>query len=178
MGLRIETTRLILRRPKMSDARLIALYAGDIDIARMTATVPHPYPKPAAEMWVMIQNIRSRHSSNAHLIIDMKSDEDDHPTMCGMAGLFRRSTKSPLEIGYWIAKPYWGKGFATEAGQGLIDYARNEMKATQIIAGHNEDNPASGKVLEKLGFHYTGTSAMSYSLGRLAEALVLDMELI
>ena len=175
MGPQIETPRLTLRQPEMRDAPFIARYAGDYDIASMTAFVPHPYPVPAAEIWVLIRNIASKTSLNAHLIIDIKSD--DGVQMGGMAGIFKRTKDSDWEIGYWIAKPFWGHGYATEAGQALIDYARTGLKVDRLIAGHYDDNPASGRVLEKLGFRYTGKACEQFSMGRMAKANCLDMAL-
>jgi ribosomal-protein-alanine N-acetyltransferase len=177
MGPRIETPRLTLRQPEMRDAPFIAKYAGDYDIACMTALVPHPYPAPAAELWVLIRTIASQKSLNAHLIVDIKAGGEDGESalMGGMAGIFKRTADSDWEIGYWIAKPFWGKGYATEAGQALVDYARNGLKADRVIAGHYDDNPASGRVLEKLGFRYTGQACMQFSLGRMAKANCLDM---
>tara|TARA_R110000868_G_scaffold19588_3_gene84304 strand:+ start:2663 stop:3217 length:555 start_codon:yes stop_codon:yes gene_type:complete len=175
MGPRIETTRLLLRPPEMSDAPDIARYAGDYDIAKMTMLIPHPYPVPAAEMWVLMRRAAWEKSANRHLIIETRGETGGE--MCGMAGIFRRTAQSEWEIGYWIAKPFWGSGYATEAGQALIDYARDELAAAVVTAGHYDDNPASGRVLEKLGFRYTGEACEQFCLGRLARANCLDMRM-
>ena len=90
-------------------------------------------------------------------------------------GLFRRRPDRDWEIGYWIGKPWWGKGFATELGRGLVDFAAQEFGAGQIIAGHYDDNPASGRVLEKLGFAYTGDAHTEFSMARLGQANCLEM---
>jgi len=71
----------------------------------------------------------------------------------------------PLEMGYWIARPYWGLGFATEAGRQLVRIAR-AMQLPKLTAGHFLDNPASGAVLRKLGFRPTGQIAQRYSVAR------------
>lgn len=173
MGPRIETERLLLRPPEMRDAPEIARYAGDYDIAKMTKLIPHPYPVPAAEMWVLMRRAGWGKSASRHLIVQTR--EADGGRMCGMAGIFRRSPESEWEIGYWIAKHYWGRGLATEAGQALIDYARHELAASVVTAGHYDDNPASGRVLEKLGFRYTGEACEQFCLGRLARANCLGM---
>src|SRR3546814_10810174 len=68
-------------------------------------------------------------------------------------------------MGYWIARPYWGLGFATEAGRQLLHIAR-AMSLPKLSAGHFVDNPASGAVLRKLGFRPTGKVAQRYSLAR------------
>jgi ribosomal-protein-alanine N-acetyltransferase len=175
MGPRIETDRLVLRHPEMRDAPDIVRYAGDYDIASMTASIPHPYPPPAAEIWVLIRNIAIQQSKNAHLIIDLRTS--DGFEMCGMAGIFQRSPTSAWEIGYWIAKPFWRRGLATEAGQALIDFARDTLGTNRLTAGHYDDNPASGRVLEKLGFRYTGDAHAQFCLARLAKTNCLEMEL-
>src|SRR3546814_7093655 len=72
-------------------------------------------------------------------------------------------------MGYWIARPYWGLGFATEAGRQLLHIAR-AMNLPKLSAGHFVDNPASGAVLRKLGFRPTGKVAQRYSLARGGEA--------
>ena len=171
----LETGRLRLRQPKMSDAPHIARYAGDYDISSMTSSVPHPYPEMAVEMWIMIRNIARQSSDNNHMVMEIKTKAGFE--VCGMAGIFKRDPTSDWEIGYWIAKPFWRKGLATEAGQGLIDFARQKLGANRIIAGHFEDNPASGRVLEKLGFVYTGESCNTFSMARMGKANCLDMEL-
>lgn len=171
MGPRIETRRLLLRPPEMRDAPDIARYAGDYDIAKMTMLIPHPYPEPAAEMWILMRRAGWANTSNRHLVIESV----DGGAVCGSAGIFRRAPEADWEIGYWIAKPFWGRGLATEAGQALIDYARDELAAPVVTAGHYDDNLASGRVLEKLGFRYTGEACEQFCLGRLARANCLGM---
>jgi RimJ/RimL family protein N-acetyltransferase len=87
----------------------------------------------------------------------------------GACGLGRRPSGA-VELGYWIARQHWGKGFATEAGRALIDIAR-ALKLPRLEASHFLDNPASGRVLEKLGFVPTGLSAARYSCARGGEAM-------
>jgi RimJ/RimL family protein N-acetyltransferase len=71
-----------------------------------------------------------------------------------------------LELGYWIARPYWGRGYATEAGRAVIDHARHSLRLPRLSAGHFIDNPASGRVLAKLGFRPIGRIALRHSAGR------------
>jgi len=171
----LQTGRLRFRHPNMSDTRPISRYAGDYDIAKMTSSVPHPYPEMAVEMWVLARTIACSTSDNNHMIMELKTD--DGFEVCGMAGLFKRNPASDWEIGYWVAKPFWGKGLATEAGQALIDYACKKHKASRVVAGHFHDNPASGRVLEKLGFSYTGNACNQFSMARMEKAKCLDMVL-
>ncbi|WP_299191873.1 GNAT family N-acetyltransferase [uncultured Erythrobacter sp.] len=74
-----------------------------------------------------------------------------------------------VEIGYWIARPFWGQGFATEAGRAVLEIAHT-LGYSRVIGSHFLDNPASGKVLEKLGFEPTGRVVERHSCGRGEEA--------
>ena len=74
------------------------------------------------------------------------------------------------EVGYWIARPFWGRGFATEALQGAMAWASRAWRRRALMAGHFTDNPASGRVLEKAGFLYTGEVRRGFSRARGAEA--------
>lgn len=171
MGPQIRTERLLVRLPQISDADSIALYAGDLDIARMTTRIPHPYPRPAAEMWVLMTRAGYAAGGNMALTVEYESKA------IGGGGLFRRAPDSDWEIGYWIGKPWWGRGLATELGEGLLAFARDELGTQRVIAGHYDDNPASGRVLEKLGFAYTGRSRAEFSMARMGRATCLDMDL-
>jgi RimJ/RimL family protein N-acetyltransferase len=91
------------------------------------------------------------------------------PRNVGSCGLGRRPSGA-VELGYWIARAHWGKGFATEAGRALIEIAR-ALKLPRLEASHFLDNPASGRVLEKLGFVPTGLSVERYSCARGGEAM-------
>jgi RimJ/RimL family protein N-acetyltransferase len=71
-----------------------------------------------------------------------------------------------LELGYWIARRHWGRGFATEAGRAVLETARHSLRLKRLGASHFLDNPASGRVLEKLGFKPTGRIVPHYSAGR------------
>ncbi len=69
----------------------------------------------------------------------------------GCCGLHLRES-GLFELGYWLGRPFWGHGYATEAARKLAGFAFSRLKATQLTAGYFHDNPASGRVLEKVGF--------------------------
>lgn len=75
----------------------------------------------------------------------------------------------PLELGYWIARAHWGQGYATEAGLAVLEMAA-ALGHRELLASHFLDNPASGKVLRKLGFEPTGRIEERWSCGRGAHA--------
>ena len=99
------------------------------------------------------------------------------PELVGCCGLSRRPSGS-VELGYWIARPHWGRGLATEAARALIEIART-LGLRSLEAGHFVDNPASARVLEKLGFVALGITAprMSCARGEEIPARLMRLEL-
>ncbi|WP_203291221.1 GNAT family N-acetyltransferase [Maricaulis parjimensis] len=170
MGPRIETERCLLRLPEMADAPAVSLYCGDYDVAKNTARIPHPYPALGAEMWVLMTRASWKPQGNQSLTVEHAGE------VIGGGGVFKRTPSSQWEIGYWIGKPWWGKGFATEIGQALVDLGTKTLGATRLTAAHADDNPASGRVLEKLGFAYTGETGEHFSMARMGQTRCLAME--
>ena len=109
----ISTQRLLLRAPALGDARAIGLLAGDYDVASMTGTIPHPYSEEMAVDW--IESLQAGDEGVA-FAVDLDGE------LIGCVG-YRAIDKTHAEMGYWIGKPYWGMGYATEAAQALILYA-------------------------------------------------------
>jgi RimJ/RimL family protein N-acetyltransferase len=156
---RLETRRLVLRAPEDRDADVIAQLASDYDIARMTTRMPHPYGVEDARAFVAAVAAQDPRRDNTFLI----EHEDQGPV--GMLGFFHDADPYP-EMGYWIGKPYWGRGFATEAAEAGLSWAKKRWKKRAIAAGHFADNPASGRVLSKAGFLYTGETRTKHSVAR------------
>ncbi|OLF75271.1 hypothetical protein AWH62_05475 [Maricaulis sp. W15] len=171
MGPRIETERLVMRLPVLEDATNIATYLGDFDVAKNTARVPHPYPELAAEMWVLITRAGWQPGGNLSLTVEMDG------AAIGGGGVFKRKADADWEIGYWIGRPWWGQGLATELGRGLVDYARESLGTRRLIAGYYKDNPASGRVLEKLGFVHEGEGVRAFSMARMGPADMHELSL-
>lgn len=161
----IETSRLRLRALRMKDAPAIARFAGDPQVARMILRAPLPYLPVAAEGWIM--TLRARAPLGADFVFGAELEGEG---LIGVIGAHKRV--DGFEVGYWFGRPYWGHGFATEALQGFVDQAKS---LGALHAGHFVDNPASGRVLQKGGFAYTGETEEAYSLGRNARALVKRM---
>lgn len=156
---RIETRRLLLRAPAASDADRIALLAGDLDVARMTTSMPHPFHRHHAESFLG----RVEALDPAREIV-FAIDLDDQG-LIGVVGFHPTSVLGPHagrsrhvgpEIGYWLGRPFWGRGLATEAVAGTLSWAKKVWRRRMVVSGHFADNPASGRVLEKTGFLYTG----------------------
>lgn len=146
---RIETRRLALRAPDITDAPRLAALMDDYDIARMTSQVPHPYSLAAAE-----DHVARSHAGDPRSHREFMIELEDEGVIGGL-GLFP-SEGGHTEVGYWIGKAWWGRGFATEALQGVLGWAASDWRRKVVVAGHFADNPASGEVLCKAGFLYTG----------------------
>jgi RimJ/RimL family protein N-acetyltransferase len=151
----IETKRLKLRGVRMSDAQRIAQFCGDPAVGRNLAMTPLPYLDVAAEGWVLIA--RARQGRHFVFAADLPGEG-----LIGMIGAHPQAD-GRFEVGYWFGRPYWGRGFGTEAVHAFTAQAR---ALGPLEAGHFVDNPASGRVLEKAGFAYTGEVKSTYSLGR------------
>jgi len=158
-----RTDRLLLRPGWAEDAPALARAIADEQIVRNLATAPWPYALKDAEAFLAAPRDPVMPS---FLITERTAGE---PRIVGACGLGRRPSGA-VELGYWIARPHWGQGFATEAARALIDIAR-AMKLPRLEGSHFVDNPASGRVLEKLGFVPTGLSATRYSCARGGEAV-------
>jgi RimJ/RimL family protein N-acetyltransferase len=153
-----RTPRLLLRPGFPEDAPALAAAIGDRMIARNLAVVPWPYTLRDAEAFLA----SPRDPVLPSLLMFERTDGP--PRLIGASGLGRRASGA-VELGYWIARTAWGRGFATEAGRALIDIAR-ALGLAQLEASHFIDNPASARVLDKLGFESTGLIAPRMNCAR------------
>lgn len=152
-----RTERLLLRPAWPEDWEMILWGIGDERVVRNLARAPWPYlPEHAHEFARRGQDPRFP----AFLLT---LPEEQGSRLVGCAGL--GDTPGGAEIGYWIAQSYWGRGFATEGARGVLQVARL-LGHERIEGRHFLDNPASGRVLRKLGFVPTGQTAMLQSCGR------------
>ncbi len=153
-----RTARLCLRPPFAEDAAAIAAAIGDDAILRNLATAPAPYGRADAEAFI---NLAAAPELPRWIMMLRTAGV---PRIVGGVGIHRREDDT-LELGYWVARPYWGLGFATEGGRHAVRTARS-LGLPKLTAGHFADNPASGAVLRKLGFRATGQIAPRFSLAR------------
>ena len=157
-----RTERLLLRPGWAEDAPALAAAIADEMIVRNLATAPWPYRLRDAEAFLA----QPRDPVLPSFLIFERTD--GAPRLVGSCGLGRRPSGA-VELGYWIARPFWGHGYATEAGIALIDIAK-ALGIAYLEGSHFLDNPASARVLEKLGFKPIGISAPRLSCARGTEA--------
>jgi RimJ/RimL family protein N-acetyltransferase len=126
------------------DAARIAVLAGDWDVASMTGRIPYPYSQEAAHHWV---NGLAEHEEVFGIEFD--------GALIGICG-FTRHDNGDAELGYWIGKPYWNRGFATEAASAVMTYGFTKSGVRRFICKHLAENHGSARVIQKLGFKYAG----------------------
>jgi len=149
---RIETERLLLRPFAPADAPVVQELAGDYDIAANVRMIPHPYPDHMADDWIDSHQDKLEHGE-IHLAITLRDDG----TLIGAIGLIVNRDDENAEMGYWIGKPYWNKGYCTEAARALVKYGFEKLKVQRIHSFYMTKNPASGRVMQKLGMKHEGT---------------------
>jgi len=156
---RLETPRLVLRPPEYSDAAAIAKYLADYDVAKNLADVPHPFSEADARAFVTrAHERRALGEGFCFAILDAESE--------WFLGCCRLSlTHGRYTISYWLGKGYWNRGYMSEAAKRLLGFAFHDLKAEEVWASWFADNPASGRVLQKLGFRAVETY-MRESLAR------------
>jgi RimJ/RimL family protein N-acetyltransferase len=154
----IRSERLFLRPGWPEDWEELLSRIGDEAVVKNLAKAPWPYTAEDARNFAALpQDARC-----PHFFVTVPSAQAP-AEIIGSAGLVRDGGE--VELGYWIAKPHWGRGYATEAVRALLGLART-LGHRKLVAKHFTDNPASGRVLGKAGFKPTGEVRLSYSLAR------------
>jgi RimJ/RimL family protein N-acetyltransferase len=147
----LKTERLILRPFLPADAPLVQILAGDKDVASTTRLLPHPYPDGLAEKWIASLPVRYQQGDGVSFAITLKEG-----ALIGSIGLALSLADHHAEMGYWIGKPYWNTGYCTEAAAAVLQFAFDTLDLERIFAKYMGKNPASGRVMAKLGMTQEG----------------------
>ena len=142
----LETERLVMRAPRLGDAKAMAALANDRRIAENTRRIPHPYSRSDARDFIGAVNGANGESA---FLITLRDE-----TIIGACGIALQD--GAPDVGYWLGVKSWGQGYATEAVRGLIDFAFTELNHEGLQGGARVTNPASRRVLEKCGFQWMG----------------------
>ncbi|MGE3690181.1 MAG: GNAT family N-acetyltransferase [Novosphingobium sp.] len=161
----IRSERLFLRPGWPEDWEELLPAIGDEGVVRNLARAPWPYLAEHAMEFAR----RPQEKLLPHFLVTLPGAHGAR--LIGSAGISRHGGE--VELGYWIAREWWGQGFATEAARAVLRLAM-ALGHRRIVAGHFEDNPASGRVLLKAGFRPTGSRSQRYSAGRGAVAVSVD----
>lgn len=149
----ITTSRLILRMFDQSDAKEVARLCNNVNIYKNTLYLPYPYSLKDALSWM------ERHLKNyeAGVSYEFAVTEKESGQLLGAIGLSCNQRFNQGEIAYWIGEEFWGKGYATEAAEAVLQFAFKEKKLHKVFARCFGSNPASGRVLVKSGMREEGT---------------------
>lgn len=155
----IRTERLCLRRLEAGDAAPITEAVQDPRIYEKVARIAPGQTVDITRGWMRsVAEGEGRDTDHVFVI-------EEQGVMAGVVGGHRKSTAEPFEIGYWLVPAAWGRGIATAAGKALIDWLDETGRGGRLTSGHFKDNPASGRVLQKLGFR-PDHEAPVFCLGR------------
>jgi len=148
----LNTPRLVLRPFTLADSDAVVRLAGERAIAEMTLLVPHPYTKADAVGWISSHAQAFESGKGVDWAIARASDSQ----IVGAIGAVFSPNHDRAEFGYWIGVHQWGKGYATEAGRCLVEYCFTDRAQIRVAAHHFARNPASGRVLQKIGLKQEG----------------------
>ena len=156
----LDTERLVLRPWRESDAGALFKYASDPDVGPRAGWPPHKSVEESLEI------IRTVFSGECMWAVELKETSE----AIGCVGYLPASASNleieddQCEVGYWIAKPYWNKGYCTEALTAIIDHCFNSFGFIVFWGDYFPENPASGKVMENCGFQDTGRQVLCPNL--------------
>jgi [ribosomal protein S5]-alanine N-acetyltransferase len=145
---RLETERLLLRPFVRTDAAEFARLAGDWAVASMTSDIPYPFSPAQAEGW--LKPARG----------EVRFAVERQGKLIGGVGYYRRASGA-AELGFWLGRPFWGSGYATEAGRAVVSYGFAHRRVPGFSSSRFVDNAASARVLEKLGFEPVGRGTIA-----------------
>ena len=144
----LETARLKLRPYSDADVSELLPLIGAREVAATTLRIAHPYTENDAKGFLAL----TRDPDKLWLAITLRTDG----RQIGGAGLRLDPQHQHAELGYWLGVPYWGKGYATEAAHEMMRYGFEGLHLHRIFASHFKHNPASGRILTKLGMRHEG----------------------
>lgn len=165
----LETERLRLRPFVAEDSADVQRLAGDHAIYDTTANIPHPYEDGTAEAW--IAKLEHRYAEGKEVAFAVTRKEDG--VLLGAIGLVLDVRAGSGELGYWIGKPYWNTGYATEAARRVLAYAFDARALHRVHAHHFKRNPASGRVMQSCGMQREGELREHFQKDGQHEDLVL-----
>ncbi len=144
----LETARLKLRPYSDADIADLLPLIGGREVAATTLRIAHPYTEQDARDFLAF----THEAGKIWLAITSRQDS----RQIGGVGLRVDEQHQHAELGYWLGAPYWGQGYATEAAREMLRYGFEDLGLHRIFASHFKHNPASGRILRKLGMRHEG----------------------
>jgi len=158
----LETARLLLRAFRPADAEAVTELVDDPVVSATLESIPYPYHREYADSWIAIHESLFRERGELHLAIVLRASDQ----LVGAASLLPPQQRGgPPQLGYWLGRRYWGCGYATEAVEAIIRYARQDLGVRKFAARCMVDNHASVAVLGKLGLRRVGRASQPVTKG-------------
>ncbi|MGG0249887.1 GNAT family N-acetyltransferase [Bacillus sp. AFS043905] len=148
----ITTKRLVLRIFQKSDAVAVTKLCNNYNIYKNTLYLPYPYTIEDALSWIE----HHLDNFNANKSYEFAITDKEIGKLYGAIALSNNQKFNNGEIAYWIGKKFWGNGYATEAAQAILHFAFEEKQYHKVFARYFNSNPASGRVMQKLGLKKEG----------------------
>ncbi len=154
---RLTTPRLVLRQFTFDDAPVVQRLAGAPEIAAGTF-IPHPYADGMAEQWITSQQAEYAQGTLVNFAIVYATEQ----VLIGSIGIMLNPIHRQGHLGYWIGVAYWNQGYCTEAVRAVLQFGFKQLDLHRIWAPHFKGNPASGRVMQKIGMRYEGCQREHY----------------
>ncbi|TXF77410.1 GNAT family N-acetyltransferase [Chryseobacterium sp.] len=155
----LKTSRLILSRPTKNDLDDFVLHMNSCeDFSKNLFNIPFPYTRQDAENWFQKCDDGIESGESYRFAIR----EKEIGKLIGVIGLHLTKEHRKAELGYWLGKDFWGKGYLTEALKAVFEFGFNDLQLNKIYATHFIHNPASGRVMQKAGMEFEGLLKQEY----------------
>jgi [ribosomal protein S5]-alanine N-acetyltransferase len=164
----IETARLYLRPFTLADAPEVEQLAGAFAVADTTLNIPHPYLAGLAAQWIARHPEGVQRGETFTWAISARLNG----TLYGAIGLHINTEHQHGEVGYWVGQAYWGHGYASEAAAAVLTHGFSALGLNRIYARHFARNPASGRVMQKIGMRHEGVQRQHLRKGERFEDVV------
>ena len=149
----LTTQRLVLRPFKQDDAKTLQRLMGTWEIADTTLSIPHPYEDGVAEAWISTHQERFNSGRNLNLAITLRATGE----LIGGISLALAPQHARGELGYCLGVEFWNRDYATEAASAVVRHGFEHLGLERIMGEHFSRNPASGRVMQKIGMRHEGT---------------------
>jgi len=143
---RLGTRRLVLRSVSLADAGRVRVLAGDPEVALMTSNIPYPYEVGRAAAWIRACEELQGEGLRYAFALDLGGEG-----LIGVCSLQVEPDQGRGELGFWLGRSWWGQGFMTEAVRAVVAFGFERLELRRIFAHHLPENPASGRVMQKVG---------------------------
>lgn len=148
----MRTDRLLLRLFQESDAKDVSVLCNNYNLYKNTLYLPYPYSIEDALSW--IKNHRNNFDENK--LFEFAVTDLFNGKLYGAIALSNNQNFKNGEIAYWVGEDFWGNGYATEAAKAMLEFAFTEKQYHKVFARCFDSNPASGRVIEKIGMRKEG----------------------